>query len=124
MIQTMQSAGIQRVEARIGYNGIHVYSTVEDLPYVSWDATKTENLQEVLRALPPTVLPNAAMIARYLPWLRKIGLGVRFDLPPGTGDFPRWKGETSVTPEQPAETTIGPITIASLVFDANGEAYH
>lgn len=122
MIQSLQGAGIQRLEARIGYNGIHVYTNGEDLPYVSWDATSTENLQEVLAALPPSVLPNGAMIARYLPWLRKIGLGVRFELPPGTGDFPRWTGETSVTPEQPTETTIGPITIASLVFDPNGEA--
>lgn len=124
MIQQFQSADIQRVEARIGYNGIHVYLNGEDMPYVAWDAEKTENLQEVVRSLPPTVLPNAEQIANYLPWLRKIGLGVRLDMPGSRGaDIPRWRGETTVTEEVVDEPTLGPIVIASLVFDENGEAY-
>lgn len=126
LIQQLQSADIQRLEARIGYNGIHVLLNGEDMPYIAWDAESTENLQEVLGALPPTVLPNSQMIANNLPLLRRIGLGVRLDLPVASGstqrNIARWRGETSVTPEQPGETTIGPIVIGSLVFDQSGEA--
>jgi len=126
MIQQLQTANIQRLEARIGYNGIHVYLNGEDMPYISWDAESTENLQEVLAALPAGTVPYSDQIAQYLPWLRKIGLGVRFDLPVAQGqtalNIPNWSGETSVEPET-AETTIGPVVIASLVFDDSGEAY-
>jgi hypothetical protein len=122
VIQMLQSASVQRVEARIGYNGIHVYLNGEDMPYVAWDATSTENLQSVLTALPPTVLPYGTQIAKYLPWLRKIGLGVRLDIPPANMTIANWSGETAVTPETPEATTIGPLVIGSLVFDENGEA--
>ena len=122
VIQMLQSADVQRLEARIGYNGIHVYLNGEDMPYIAWDATSTENLQSVLNSLPPTVLPNGAMIAKYLPWLRKIGLGVKLDLPPADMNIANWSGETAVTPESPEATTIGPLVIGSLVFDDNGEA--
>ena len=127
VLQQLQTANIQRLEARAGYNGIHVYLNGEDMPYVSWDAESTENLQDVIRALPPTTLPNGDLVARMLPWLRTIGLGVRLDLPVAAGsrakNIANWSGETSVKPEDPGETTIGPIVIASLVFDENGEAY-
>ena len=126
ILQQLQSADIQRLEARIGYNGIHVYLNGEDMPYISWDAESTANLQEVLAALPAGTVPNSEQIAKYLPWLRKIGLGVKFDLPVAEGQselaIDNWSGETSVEPET-VETTIGPIVIASLVFDESGEAY-
>lgn len=124
MIQQLQAANIQKLELRIGYNGIHAYVNGEDMPYLEWDEAKLANLQGVIRSVPG--LPNADLIANILPWTRKIGLGVTLNLPPAAGaaklNVPRWKGETAVKKETPAETTIGPITIGSLVFDANGQA--
>ncbi len=128
MITQLQSANVQRVEARSGYNGIHVYLNGEDMPYIDWDAVQMENLQAVVAALPPSMVggQNPQQIAKYLPWLRKIGLGVRLDIPLASGatalQIPKWKGETAITTET-AETTVGPIVIASLVFDENGQAY-
>jgi hypothetical protein len=127
IIRQMQTANIQRLEARAGYNGIHVYLNGQDMPYIAWNAESTENLQGVIRSLPPTILPNGDLVARLLPWLRTIGLGVKLELPVAQGNrtlnISNWSGETSVRRETPGETTIGPITIASLVFDENGEAY-
>jgi len=124
MIQQLQAANVQKLELRIGYNGIHAYVNGEDMPYLEWDQEKLGNLQGVVRTMPG--LPNADLIANILPWTRKIGLGATLNLPPVEGaaqlDVPRWKGETAVTPETPAETTIGPITIGSLVFDESGQA--
>ena len=125
-IQQMQSANIQQLEIRIGYNGIHLYINGEDMPYLDWDEASVTTLQGVLTSLPPTVVPNGSTIAGLLPWLRKIGLGLALNIPLAQGetalDIPRWTGETEVQEETPAETTIGPITIASVVFDDAGEA--
>ncbi len=124
LIQQLQAANIQKLEARIGYNGIHVYVNGEDMPYIEWDQEKTETLQQVIRSMPG--VPNGNLIANLLPWARKIGLGAALHLPIADGtaklDIPRWKGETAVSRETSAETTIGPITIGSLVFDENGQA--
>ncbi len=91
---------------------------------MEWDQTKTENVQELIRTMPG--IPNANLIANALPWLRKIGLGAALNLPVPQGvaslNIPRWKGETVVSPETPAATTIGPIHIGSLVFDKDGQA--
>ena len=78
IIQQLQAADIQRLEARIGYNGVHVYLNGQDMPYLGWTAESTENLQDLILALPPGTLqvdPN--LVVRMLPWLRTIGLGVR-----------------------------------------------
>ncbi len=124
LIQQLQSANVQKLEIRIGYNGIHVYANGRDLPYISWSQESVATLQDVLTRLPN--VPNGATIARVLPWLRTIGTGVALNLPPAQGaaplDIPRWRGETTVSPESPAETTIGPFNIASLVFDPQGNA--
>ncbi len=121
-LQQFQAAGIQQLLVRIGYNGIHLYVNGQDLPYVSWDQTQTANLQEVIRVMPG--VPNASMIANLLPWLRTFGLGVLLDLPLAQGataaNIPWWSGETSVTPETPAETTVGPMTLAGVAFDEQG----
>ena len=125
LIQQMQAANIQQLEIRIGYNGIHAYANGEDLPYVKWDEASVQTLQEVLPQLPN--IPNANTIANALPWLRTIGVGVLLDLPLAEGaaelDVPRWNGETTITATTPTTSTIGPITIGSLTFDPQGQAY-
>ena len=122
MIQQMQSANIQRLEVRIGYNGVHVYANGQDLPYLAWDQAKLETIQGILPQLPG--VPNAQLIANVLPWLRTIGLGVAIHLPVAAGqpalNIPRWSGETAITPARNVQTTIGPITIGSLTFDRSG----
>lgn len=125
LIQQLQSANIQELEVRIGYNGIHVYANGEDLPYIPWDQESVETLQDILPALPN--VPNAELIANALPWLRTIGLGVELDLPLAEGaselDIPRWNGETEISEESPEEFTLGPLSIGSLTFDESGSAY-
>ena len=119
-IQQWSDGGIQKLEARIGYNGIHVEINGDDLPYISWDEGSADDLGALLASLP--TIPNGDTIASVLPALRKIGLGAILYLPPGNADFERWSGETEVTTETPEETTIGPITIGMLAFDADGNA--
>lgn len=123
LIQTLQSAQVQRADVRIGYHGILIYFNGEPLPYVAWDQTSMETLQALARAQRMVSVPPAAI--DNLPWLRRIGLGVTLDVPRPSGvaalNIPRWTGETTVTRETP-QSTIGPITIGSLVFDENGEA--
>lgn len=123
LIQTLQSAQVQRAEVRIGYHGILPYFNGEALPYVRWDQESMEVLQELaatqsMMALPPGAIDN-------LPWLRRIGLGVALDIPRPEGvaalEIPRWSGETTASEDTP-DSTIGPITIGSLVFDDTGEA--
>lgn len=124
LIQQLQAANIQQLEVRIGYNGIHVFTNGEGLPYVKWDEASVQTLQEILPKLPQ--VPNGSTIASALPWLRTIGLGVKLDLPLAEGqsalDIPRWSGETSITADAAAEPTLGPITIGSLAFDEQGQA--
>lgn len=124
LIQQLQAANIQQLEVRTGYNGIHVYANGEDLPYIKWDETSVQTLQEVLPQLPG--VPNADTIASALPWLRTIGLGVLLDMPlaQGTSDLaiPKWSGETSFTTTTPTETVLGPLVIGSLTFDPQGQA--
>ena len=124
LIQQLQAANIQQLEVRIGYNGIHVFTNGESLPYVAWNEASVQTLQEILPKLPQ--VPNGSTIAGVLPWLRTIGLGVLLDVPLAEGqsalDIPRWRGETSITADAAAEPTLGPITIGSLTFDPQGQA--
>jgi hypothetical protein len=124
LIQQLQAANIQRLEVRIGYNGIHVYANGEDLPYVAWEEASIQTLQAIL---PSLNLPSGDLIVSALPWLRTIGLGVILDLPLAAGatplTIPRWSGETAIAPPAAGgETTLGPITLGSLVFDPQGNA--
>ncbi|CAN5651818.1 hypothetical protein BH10CHL1_BH10CHL1_26650 [soil metagenome] len=124
-LQQLQTANIQKLEIRLGYNGIHAYANGQDLPYIGWDATSVATLQETIRKLPN--IPNASTIADWLPVARQIGLGATLTLPLAQGapavEAPRWKGETTVTTEQtPAQPTIGPFKIQSLAFDKTGNA--
>ena len=125
MLQQLQTANVQKLEVRLGYNGIHVYANGQDLPYIAWDASSLATLQDVVRKMPN--VPNADLIANLLPWTRQIGLGVALALPLAPGapvvDAPAWKGETTFTKENaPAAPTIGPLKLDSLAFDKQGNA--
>ena len=63
----LQSANIQQLEVRIGYNGIHLYLNGLDMPYLSWDADSVTTLQGVLVSL-PALVPNASTIALVRGW--------------------------------------------------------
>ena len=121
VVQQLQAAGVEKLDVRVGYNGVHVYANGEELPYLAWDEDAVKTLQEVVKSQP---IPNANMIANALPWLRKVGMGVALFIPPASGepsDIPNWKGETEITPETP-ENVIGPMTIGGLAFDDQGNA--
>jgi hypothetical protein len=121
LVQQLQTAGVEKLDVRAGYNGVHVYANGEDLPYLAWNEDAVKTLQEVVKTQP---IPNANMIANALPWLRKVGLGVALFIPSANGkpaDIPNWKGETEITPETP-ENVIGPMTIGGLAFDDQGDA--
>jgi hypothetical protein len=121
LLQQLQSANIQRLEVRVGYNGIFIFANGEALPYVAWDEASVDTLQAILPQLPN--VPNAQMIANALPWLRTIGLGAQINLPAQAAqlDIPRWSGETSITPSTEA-SEFGQIVLGSLIFDPEGQA--
>ncbi|RIK36251.1 MAG: hypothetical protein DCC55_27860 [Chloroflexi bacterium] len=116
LIQQLQAAGTQKLEVRVGYNGIFIYNNGESLPYVAWSADAVSTLQDVLRRVPG--VPNSNLIASLLPWLRTVGVGVAINMP-GAAATPRWTGETAYTPEQPP-ATIGPINVSGIAFDESG----
>ncbi len=124
LVQQLQTANVQRLDVRIGYNGIFLLSNGEPLPYVAWDDASVNTLQDVLRKT--SSVPNGGTIADALPWLRRIGLGVRLHMPVTQGasaaNFPDWRGEPVVTAPGTVETTIGPLQIGALAFDAQGNA--
>ncbi|MGL4650394.1 MAG: hypothetical protein ACRC1H_13385, partial [Caldilineaceae bacterium] len=40
-IEQLQAAGVNQIEARVGYSGIHAHVNGEDLPYLAWDQEST-----------------------------------------------------------------------------------
>ncbi len=124
LIQQLQTANVQQLEVRTGYNGVQIYANGEALPYIIWDEPSVDTLQQVLPQLPG--VPYADTIANALPWLRTIGAGVLLEMPLAEGvsalTIPRWSGETAFTPTTPDETLLGPIVIGSLAFDPQGQA--
>lgn len=119
LIGQLQQADVQVLEIRVGYNGIFIYANGQPLPYIHWTDESVAQLQNVL-----SNTAGAEQAATYLPWLRRIGVGVRISLPLAAGaaelDVPSWKGEELATTETPAATTIGPIQFAGLAYDSNG----
>ncbi|MCL4831498.1 MAG: hypothetical protein KJZ86_03620 [Caldilineaceae bacterium] len=119
LIGQLQQANVQELEIRIGYHGIFPYANGEALPYIQWNDESVALLQKVL-----SNTAGAEQAATYLPWLRRIGVGVRIKLPLAAGatalTIPRWKGEELATKESPAATTIGPIQFGGLAYDASG----
>lgn len=120
LVQQFQAADVQKLEVRIGYNGIHVYADGADLPYIAWDAESMTTLQDVVRNAPN--IPSGALIANVLPVLRQVGLGVALNLPgAAAANLPSWSGETTAQSEtvDPAQV-IGPFQIGSVAFDEQG----
>ncbi|MBX3050140.1 MAG: hypothetical protein KF753_01630 [Caldilineaceae bacterium] len=119
LIGQLQQANVQILEIRVGYNGIFIYANGQPLPYIKWNDESVAQLQTVLNNT-----AGAEQAATALPWLRRIGVGVRIQLPLAAGasplDVPRWTGEELATKESPAETTIGPIQFGGLAYDASG----
>lgn len=120
-VQLMQAMGdAQRLEARVGFEGVSVLKNGEDALNVLWNDESQANLQDVLRQV-----PGAAMAADYLPMLRNVGVGVALNLPPAQGapalNIPKWTGPTPFQPSTPAATTT-PIDIGFLSFDQSGQA--
>lgn len=119
LIGQLQQANVQELEIRIGYHGIFIYANGQPLPYIQWNDESVALLQNVLSNNPST-----AQAAGYLPWARRVGLGVRLKLPLAAGasalEIPRWRGEELAQTETPAGTTIGPIQFGGLAYDANG----
>ncbi|MCB0128946.1 MAG: hypothetical protein KDE58_42060, partial [Caldilineaceae bacterium] len=123
LLEQLRTASVQKLEVRIGYNGIHIYANGNDLPYISWDAESVDTLQDLLRrapALAPGTAVSNDLIANSLPILRQIGLGVSvIDASADTSALTRWRGETTATPEE-AESVIGPFQLGGIAFDENG----
>jgi hypothetical protein len=119
LVQQLQSASIQKLEVRFGYNGILIYANGQPLPYVSWDADSVATLQDVLSKAPATVIPNGNMIASALPWLRQIGLGAVINVGTKAPSAMAWGGETKVATEEIAPT-VGPIQLGGIAFDEQG----
>lgn len=119
LISQLQQANVQVLEIRVGYHGIFPYANGEALPYINWTDESVAQLQKVL-----SNTAGAEQAATALPWLRRIGVGVRINLPLAAGatplDVPRWRGEELASPESPSETTIGPIQFGGLAYDAAG----
>ncbi len=123
LVQQLQAANVQKLEIRLGYNGIHVYANGEDLPYIAWDDESIGNLRELLPRLPQ--VPNGALIARFIGLPRRVGIGVALKLPVAPGatplDIPAWQGETAVSPETGDLGDLNtPIIQAGLVYDKSG----
>ena len=109
MLDQFAAAGVDVLEARIGYHGIFLYADGEPLPYLKWSDESTELLGEIL-----PYVPGAGQAAPALTWLRRVGLGAIIVLPTAGGDVPRWQGEELVS-EESAET--GPIAWRGTAVD-------
>jgi len=120
-IQQLQGANVQRIEARWGYNGVHVFLNGENLPYLAWDEASSNELGAVVDSLG---IAQSGLINMLRPWLRTIGWGVRIDLPLAAGasalNIPRWTGEVAVQPATVSEPTIGPLNLNNISFDDQG----
>ena len=116
MLDQFAAAGVDVLEARIGYHGIFLYADGEPLPYLKWSDESAELLTEILANV-----PAAAQGATALSGLRQIGLGAIIILPTAGDNIPRWTGEELVRTGSASETTIGPLQFGSLAFDADGK---
>ncbi len=124
-VAMLQSAGAQQIEARFGYNGIHASINGEDLPYLAWDAESEKAVGDLVKSVPG--IPQPGTIAGALPWLRKIGSGVKIEIPPATGasklDIPRWKAEAAVAPVAVDTPSFGPLEVNNVTFDTQGNGF-
>ncbi len=116
MLDQFAVAGVDVLEARIGYHGIFLYADGEPLPYLKWSDESAELLTQILANV-----PDAEQGASALSGLRQIGLGAIIILPTAGDNIPRWTGEELVRTGSASETTIGPLQFGSLAFDADGK---
>ena len=118
MLDQFAVAGVDVLEARIGYHGVFLYADGKPLPYLKWSDESTDLVGRIL----PYVSGPAGQAVPALTWLRRVGLGAIIILPTAGQDVPRWQGEELVRTRRASETTIGPLQFASLAFDASGKA--
>ena len=118
MLDQFAVAGVDVLEARIGYHGVFLYADGKPLPYLKWSDESTDLVGRIL----PYVSGPAGQAVPALTWLRRVGLGAIIILPTAGQDVPRWQGEELVRTARPSETTIGPLQFASLAFDGSGKA--
>ena len=116
MLDQFAVAGVDVLEARIGYHGIFLYADGDPLPYLKWSDESAELLAQILANV-----PGAEQGASALSGLRQIGLGAIIILPTAGDNIPRWTGEELVRTRTASETTIGPLQFGSLAFDADGK---
>ena len=116
MLDQFALAGVDVLEARIGYHGIFLYADGDPLPYLKWSDESAELLAQILANV-----PGAEQGASALSGLRQIGLGAIIILPTAGDNIPRWTGEELVRTGTASETTIGPLQFGSLAFDADGK---
>ena len=116
MLDQFAVAGVDVLEARIGYHGIFLYADGDPLPYLKWSDESAELLAQILANV-----PGAEQGASALSGLRQIGLGAIIILPTAGDNIPRWTGEELVRTGTASETTIGPLQFGSLAFDADGK---
>lgn len=117
MLDQFAVAGVDVLEARVGYHGIFLYADGEPLPYLKWSDEAAGLLESILASV-----PGAEQGAPAISALRMFGIGAIIILPTAGDDIPRWQGEELVRTESAPETTIGPLQFASLVYDAEGSA--
>ena len=113
VVDPLQASGVDTLEVRVGYNGIHIYLDGQDLPYIAWDEDSAAVLATIIEAQSPGIGAE-----QLLDWARRVGIGVRIRM--SDTRTPRWRGETSYAPmEAPAEL-VGPMDLSGLAFDGNG----
>ncbi len=121
-LQQLQAANIQKLEVRLGYDGIFAYSNGENLPYIKWDEGSTNSLIDILKSVPG--VPSPDLIGSLLPWARTIGLGASIHVPPGQGQsaltIPGWSKETKADKPESLPVTIGPLNLSGVALDPNG----
>ena len=110
------NGGVETVEMRLGYNGIHVYVDGDDLPYIYWDQESAAALAGLVDQM-GVGLPVSA--DRLFAWVRRVGVGVRVSFAEGSPSY-RWSGETDFTPIETPSDVIGPLHLGGIAFDDAG----
>ena len=113
VVDPLQAAGVDTLEVRIGYNGIHIYMNGQDLPYIAWDEDSAAALGAILEAQAP-----GSGADQLLDLVRMVGVGVRIQM--SDTRAPRWRGETSYTPMEAPTELVGPMDLSGLAFDGSG----
>ncbi len=110
------AGGVNSLEVRLGYNGIHIYMDGAELPYIYWDEDSASELASIVDQM-NLGLPVSA--GRLFSLVRQYGVGVRLSLSNDRSDF-RWAGETSYSPSESPADMVGPINLGGLAFDSSG----